>query len=98
MAKILITGTSKGIGYDASVDDVFGKLGDSVDVLVNNAGIYSIDTVEDESFDRFKSVMETNYFGAVRCVKRVLPARAGTRGYATPLAPTPSPSSAGARP
>ena len=119
MAKILITGTSKGIGYDAtlllaraghevvatmrnpgasdlatvvtkaklpvtvlpldvdddaSVAEVFGKVGDSIDVLVNNAGIYSINAVEDESLDQYRRVMETNYFGAVRCTKRVLPA------------------------
>ena len=96
MARVLITGTSKGIGYDAtlllaraghdvvatmrnpgdcdlekvaseaklpvtvlrldvdddaSVVEVFGKVGDSIDVLVNNARIYSINAVEDESLD-----------------------------------------------
>src|ERR1700674_4001010 len=106
MAKVLITGTSKGIGYDttlllaraghevvatmrnpgasdleqvaakaklpvtvlpldvdddASVAQVFRKMGDSIDVLVNNAGIYSINAVEDESLERFRRVMETNY-------------------------------------
>ena len=49
-------------------------MGDSIDVLVNNAGIYSINAVEDESLEQFRRVMETNYFGAVRCVKQVLPA------------------------
>ena len=118
MARILITGTSKGIGYeaalllaragheviatmrtpgacdlakvatearlpvtvlpmdvddDASVAAVFGELGRSIDVLVNNAGIYSINAVEDESLDQFRRMMETNYFGAVRCVKQMLP-------------------------
>jgi NAD(P)-dependent dehydrogenase (short-subunit alcohol dehydrogenase family) len=124
MAKILITGTSKGIGYestlllaragheivatmrnpgacdlekvatearlpvtvlpmdvddDASVADVFREVGPSIDVLINNAGIYSINAVEDESLDQFRQVMETNYLGAVRCVKQVLPAMR-TRG------------------
>jgi NAD(P)-dependent dehydrogenase (short-subunit alcohol dehydrogenase family) len=119
MAKVLITGTSKGIGYaatlllaraghevvatmrnpgasdleqvatraklpvtvlpldvddDASVAQVFRQTGDSIDVLVNNAGIYSINAVEDESLEQYRHVMETNYFGAVRCVKQVLPA------------------------
>lgn len=118
MATILITGTSKGIGYEAtlllaragheviatmrnpgacdlekvateeklpvrvlsldvddeeSVEDVFAEAGESIDALVNNAGIYSINAVEDESLDQIRRVMETNYFGAVRCVKQVLP-------------------------
>lgn len=119
MAKVLITGTSKGIGHDAtlilaraghevvatmrnpgasdlekiateaklpvmvlpmdvdddaSVAEVFRQVGDSLDALVNNAGIFSVNAVEDESLDQFRRVMETNYFGAVRCVKHVLPA------------------------
>ncbi len=99
MAKVLITGTSKGIGYvtalllaragheviatmrnpsksdlekvasqeklpltvivmdvdfDESVAQVFGDVGKNVDVLVNNAGIYSINAVEDESIQQFQ--------------------------------------------
>ena len=118
MAKVLITGTSKGIGYqtalilaraghevvatmrtpaacdlgkiaaeaklpvtvvamdvddDASVADAFATLRDSIDVLVNNAGILSINAVEDESVEMYQRVMQTNYFGAVRCIKQVLP-------------------------
>jgi NAD(P)-dependent dehydrogenase (short-subunit alcohol dehydrogenase family) len=118
VAKILITGTSKGIGYEAalllaraghhviatmrnpsacdlekvatreklpvtvlsmdvddeaSVANAFDEVGDAIDVLVNNAGIYSINAVEDESLDQIQRVMNTNYFGAVRCIKQVLP-------------------------
>lgn len=118
MSRILVTGCSRGIGYDtalllarsghevvatlrnpgacdlakiaaeerlpltlealdvvddASVAAVFGKHADSLDALVNNAGIYSINAVEDESIERFQQVMQTNFFGAVRCVKQVLP-------------------------
>ena len=102
MATILITGTSKGIGYeatlllaraghhviatmrnpgacdlekvvdeeqlpvrvlpmdvddDASVAAVFDEVGESVDALVNNAGIYSINAIEDESFDQIRRVL-----------------------------------------
>ena len=68
-----VTVMAMDVDDDASVADVFDQLGPSIDVLVNNAGIYSINAVEDESFEQFRRVMETNYFGAVRCVKQVLP-------------------------
>lgn len=119
MSKVLITGCSRGIGYetalllarsghevvatlrtpgacdlakiaaeqrlpltvraldvddDASVAAVFDEHADSIDVLVNNAGLYSIDAIEDESIEQMQRVMQTNFFGAVRCVKQVLPA------------------------
>ena len=45
----------------------------SVDVLVNNAGIERHNSVEETSMEEFKAVMETNYFGVLRCVKAVLP-------------------------
>jgi NAD(P)-dependent dehydrogenase (short-subunit alcohol dehydrogenase family) len=120
MAKVLITGASKGIGRetslllaraghsvvatmrkpaesdladvcsrdglpiiiaeldvdsDASVAKVFGSGGDgaaeSLDALVNNAGVYSINAVEDESLEQFQAVMNTNFFGTLRCCKAV---------------------------
>jgi NAD(P)-dependent dehydrogenase (short-subunit alcohol dehydrogenase family) len=57
---------------DASVADVFGDVG-HIDVLVNNAGISIGGVVEEASLDAFRDVMETNYFGAIRCTKAVLP-------------------------
>jgi NAD(P)-dependent dehydrogenase (short-subunit alcohol dehydrogenase family) len=122
MASVLITGTSRGIGFETAL--VFARAGytvhatmrnpsqspelaeiaqrerlpiivtamdvtsdDSVnhafeviqrehgpiDVLVNNAGVEANSSVEELSLDDFIRIMETNYFGAVRCVKRVLP-------------------------
>ena len=73
-ARLPVTVLPLDVDDDASVTDVFGRVGASIDVLVNNAGIYSINAVEDESLDQFRRVMETNYLGAVRCVKQVLPA------------------------
>jgi NAD(P)-dependent dehydrogenase (short-subunit alcohol dehydrogenase family) len=122
MARILITGTSSGIGLatalalgraghkvyatmrnparapelgqqasqeslpisiltldvdsDRSVADCFASIyrqGEQIDVLVNNAGIERHGAVEELAMEDFRATMETNYFGAVRCMRQVLP-------------------------
>jgi NAD(P)-dependent dehydrogenase (short-subunit alcohol dehydrogenase family) len=131
MKSVLITGTSKGIGYETALAfaragyrvhatmrnpskspalaEVAAKEGlpitistmdvdydDSVsqgvaaiqshhgpvDVLVNNAGVERAGSIEEQSMDDFRATMETNYFGALRCIKAVLPqmrqSRSGT--------------------
>lgn len=45
----------------------------SIDVLVNNAGIERHGSIEELPMADFKAIMETNYFGVIRCVKSVLP-------------------------
>ena len=45
----------------------------SIDVLVNNAGIERHGSIEEIPLTDFKAVMETNYFGVLRCIKAVLP-------------------------
>jgi NAD(P)-dependent dehydrogenase (short-subunit alcohol dehydrogenase family) len=44
-----------------------------IDALVNNAGIFLLGVVEDVSLGVFRQTMETNYFGALRCIQAVLP-------------------------
>jgi NAD(P)-dependent dehydrogenase (short-subunit alcohol dehydrogenase family) len=64
------------VTIEASVHDTFAfvlsKEG-HIDVLVNNAGIASWGAVEELSLEFFRADMETNYFGAIRCIKAVLP-------------------------
>jgi NAD(P)-dependent dehydrogenase (short-subunit alcohol dehydrogenase family) len=54
------------------IEKVLSEIG-PIDVLVNNAGIERMGTVEDLSLDDFRAVMETNYFGVIRCIHAVLP-------------------------
>jgi NAD(P)-dependent dehydrogenase (short-subunit alcohol dehydrogenase family) len=44
-----------------------------VDVLVNNAGIGMRGSVEELPVAEFKRAMETNFFGALRCIQAVVP-------------------------
>lgn len=44
-----------------------------IDVLVNNAGVERNGSIEELPLAEFRAVMETNYFGALRCIKAVLP-------------------------
>jgi NAD(P)-dependent dehydrogenase (short-subunit alcohol dehydrogenase family) len=122
MATVLITGTSKGIGFETAL--AFARAGHTVfatmrnpsrspelheialrenlkihisamdvdsdqsvsegfkaihrehgpvDVLVNNAGIEKTGSIEELPLSEFRSVMETNYFGALRCMQSVVP-------------------------
>jgi NAD(P)-dependent dehydrogenase (short-subunit alcohol dehydrogenase family) len=121
MATVLITGTSKGIGFETALafaragHHVFATMRDPakapklaevaanealsitispmdvdsnesvhkgiaeilaecpLDVLVNNAGIEAVGSVEEQPLSHVRTVMETNYFGAVRCMQAVLP-------------------------
>lgn len=56
----------------AAVDFILKKEG-HIDVLINNAGISDLGPIEELPMESFNSDMNTNYFGAVRCIKAVLP-------------------------
>jgi NAD(P)-dependent dehydrogenase (short-subunit alcohol dehydrogenase family) len=57
---------------DDSVREAFAQAG-PVDVLVNNAGIGGMGPVEEMPLSQFRRTMETNFFGALRCIQAVLP-------------------------
>ena len=121
MASVLVTGSSKGIGFETAL--AFARAGHSVfagmrnpaqapqlaeaaaseklpitiltmdvdsdesvcdavaavlsqgplEVLVNNAGIERAGSVEELPLAEFRAVMETNYFGVLRCIQAVIP-------------------------
>ena len=57
-----------------SVDKLFDELNDfDVNILVNNAGVGGSGSVENAGIEFAKILMETNYFGALRMIKKVIP-------------------------
>lgn len=121
MGSILITGTSKGIGFesalafarkghtvyatmrkpedaplladtaarenlpisisamdvnsDESVSQGISKIIDthgSVDTLINNAGVEHVGSIEETPLAKFREIMETNYFGVLRCTRPLI--------------------------
>lgn len=64
------------VDSDASVksamEEIRSATGGVIDVLVNNAGIERRGSVEELPLEEFRAVMETNYFGAIRCIKEVI--------------------------
>lgn len=61
------------VDSDDSVSACFAAITEPIDVLVNNAGIEVHGSVEELPMSSVIAVMNTNYFGALRCIKAVLP-------------------------
>lgn len=61
------------VDSDESVRNAFLAEAGRIDVLVNNAGISVLSAVEETPIAASRAVMETNYFGALRCIQAVLP-------------------------
>jgi NAD(P)-dependent dehydrogenase (short-subunit alcohol dehydrogenase family) len=80
--QLRITTLPLNVDDDASVARAFGHVLEEqghIDVLINNAGIGGPGTVEETPLDTFRRIMETNYFGALRCIKAVLPSMIARR-------------------
>ena len=63
------------VNSDESVRSAFAAIlteAGRIDVLVNNAGIAHMGAVEETPIEVFRAVMETNFFGALRCMQAVL--------------------------
>ncbi|MBA3642391.1 MAG: SDR family NAD(P)-dependent oxidoreductase, partial [Acidobacteria bacterium] len=61
------------VSSDESVRSCFAAVAEPIDVLVNNAGVECHGSVEELPMEEIIGTMNTNYFGAVRCIKAVLP-------------------------
>ena len=69
------------VNDDASVAEGFAAAGE-VDVVVNNAGMSPVGSIEEFAIDAWKSLFETNVFGLVRCIQAALPGmRERARGH-----------------
>jgi NAD(P)-dependent dehydrogenase (short-subunit alcohol dehydrogenase family) len=72
--KLPITISAMDVDSDESVRDAVGAIlrdHGPIDVLVNNAGIEREGAVEELPLADFRAAMETNYFGAIRCIQAV---------------------------
>lgn len=56
----------------AAIADIYQDA-EHIDVLVNNAGVERNGSVEELPLAEIRVVMETNYFGALRCIQAVVP-------------------------
>ena len=74
--KLQITVSKMDVDSDQSVSHAIAAVHEDhgpIDVLVNNAGVERAGSVEELPLDDFRAVMETNYFGAIRCIKALVP-------------------------
>jgi len=72
--KLPITVSKMDVDSDASVSEAIAAIQEDhgpVDVLVNNAGVERSGSVEELPLADFRAVMETNYFGVLRCLQAV---------------------------
>jgi NAD(P)-dependent dehydrogenase (short-subunit alcohol dehydrogenase family) len=64
------------VDSDASVKDAIAgvtKDAGQIEVLINNAGVERNGSIEELPLSDFRLVMETNYFGPIRCIQAVVP-------------------------
>jgi len=69
--KLPITVSTMDVDSDQSVTQAIAEIykAGPIDVLVNNAGVEKVGSVEELPLADFRAVMETNYFGVIRCIQ-----------------------------
>jgi NAD(P)-dependent dehydrogenase (short-subunit alcohol dehydrogenase family) len=73
--KLPMAVSTMDVDSDESVSNAIAAIQKSgpIDVLVNNAGVEGVGPVEEFPLARFRAIMETNYFGALRCIQALVP-------------------------
>jgi 3-dehydrosphinganine reductase len=63
------------------VDETFRTLAQAgVDVLINSAGILSEGRFDAQPLERYRQIMDTNFFGTLHCVRAAMPSLRERRG------------------
>jgi NAD(P)-dependent dehydrogenase (short-subunit alcohol dehydrogenase family) len=70
--KISVMDVDSDSSVTTAIENIHKDAG-HIDVLVNNAGVERTGSVEELPLAEFRAVMETNYFGALRCIQAVVP-------------------------
>jgi NAD(P)-dependent dehydrogenase (short-subunit alcohol dehydrogenase family) len=73
--KLPITISTMDVDSDESVSNAIAAIQKNgpIDILINNAGVEGVGPVEEFPLGKFRAIMETNYFGALRCIQAVVP-------------------------
>lgn len=72
-AAPIVADVSKPEQVDAMVAETLKTFG-TIDALVNNAGVADFGPIEETTFERWRTVMETNLDGVFLCSQAVIPA------------------------
>lgn len=71
--KVIELDVNDNVSVNDAMDTILKEYG-RIDVLVNNAGYSVFGSLEELSLEEIKDQFETNFFGAVRAAKAVIPA------------------------
>ncbi len=77
--KIVALDVASDTSVKAAADKILGETG-AVDVLVNNAGIGRVGTVEELDETEAREMMETNFWGPFRLIRAFLPSMRARHG------------------
>ena len=70
--KVSVMDVDSDSSVKTGIADILKDAG-HIDVLINNAGVERSGSIEELPLADFRAVMETNYFGVIRCIQALAP-------------------------